>query len=179
MEINNEDISFWQDAVKDVAPSEKKNMVAVRNTQTRIQIKEHRQYAVKHDFTVYSKALEDLEFGGIDKATLKKFKKEEFKIEAVLDLHGMTEDVAFAAVDDFIPRCYNEGKRCVVIITGKGLSVHNDGDIFAVRGVLKQRVPQWLNMSRLRAMILVYKHPSERLGGSGALYILLCRNKSL
>ena len=38
-------------------------------------------------------------------------------------------------------------------------------------------VPQWLNMPRLRALIVVYKHPSARLGGEGALYILLRRKK--
>jgi DNA-nicking Smr family endonuclease len=50
-------------------------------------------------------------------------------------------------------------------------------DVFAPKGVLRKQVPQWLNMPRLRGMILVYKHPSERLGGSGAVYILLRRNK--
>ncbi|MBP1531974.1 MAG: Smr/MutS family protein, partial [Alphaproteobacteria bacterium] len=122
--------------------------------------------------------IEDNEFGGIDSATLRKFKKEEFKTEAVIDLHGLTEDVAFEKVDEFIPRCYAQGKRCIIIITGKG-SAHKDEDIFAVKGVLRKSVPQWLNMPRLRSMILVYKHPSERLGGSGALYILLKRNKEI
>ena len=43
----------------------------------------------------------------------------------------------------------------------------------------KKQVPQWLDMPQNRAMILTYKHPSERLGGSGALYILLKRNKNI
>lgn len=173
-----DDVSFWQDAVKDIAPISSDQTISSSEPK-RIQIKEKPYYAVKHEFSTYSKALEDLEYGGIDKATLKKFKREEFKAEAVLDLHGRTEDDAFDLVDDFIPRCYNQGKRCVIIITGKGLSVHADADIFAEKGVLRKRVPQWLNMPRLRSMILVYKHPSEKLGGSGAIYILLRRNKQV
>ena len=94
-------------------------------------------------------------------------------------MHGKTEDTAFELVDEFIPKCYNQGKRCIVIITGKGLNVHKNEDIFTNKGILRKSVPQWLNTLRLRSMILVYKHPSERLGGSGALYILLRRNKKL
>ena len=66
-----------------------------------------------------------------------------------------------------------------MIITGKGIRVHPDEDIFAAKGVLRKQVPQWLNMARLRAMILIYKHPSEKMGGNGALYILLRRNKEI
>ena len=119
-----------------------------------------------------------MEFGGIDKNTLNKFKKEEFKIEAVLDLHGYKEDDAFEKVEDFITACYNQGKRCVVVVTGKG-HLHQNEDIYTPTGVLKKQTPQWLNMPRIRSMILIFKNPSERHGGQGALYILLKRNKNL
>lgn len=172
-----EDDDFWRDVVKDIKPNNKTNKIISKNKPV-IKIKSHRQYAVKQDFSTYSKALEDI-YGGIDKATIKKFKKEEFKIEAVLDLHGLTEDEAFEKVENFVVQSYNKGKRCIIIITGKGLSIHESDDVFAPKGVLKKQVPQWLNMARLRSMILTYKNPSERLGGAGALYILLKRNKSL
>jgi DNA-nicking Smr family endonuclease len=177
MSASDEDMDFWFEAVKDVKSGKKQNIVT-KNPKTDIKIKPHQQYAVKQEFSTYSKDIDDFE-GGIDKATLRKFKKEEFAIEAVLDLHGLTEDEAFERVDNFIPQCYNQGKRCVVIVTGKGLSVHENDDIFTPKGILRKQVPQWLNMPRLRGMILVYKHPTERLGGQGALYILLRRNKDL
>ena len=177
MSASDEDMDFWLETVKDVKSEKKRNFVTA-NPKTDIKVKPHRQYAVKQEFSTYSKDIDDFE-GGIDKATLKKFKKEEFAIEAVLDLHGLTEDAAFEKVDTFIPQCYNQGKRCIVIVTGKGLSVHEGDDIFTPKGVLRKQVPQWLNIPRLRGMILVYKHPSERLGGQGALYILLRRNKDL
>ena len=172
---DDKDTQFWLETVKDIKPATNTAFVPAKSA-PKIRINEHRYFAVKQEFSTYSKALEDNEFGGIDKATLKKFKKEEFPVEAVLDLHGLTEDAAFVRVDEFIPRCYALGKRCVIIVTGKGYHQAED-DVFAVRGVLRKLVPQWLGQPRLRAMILVHKHPSERLGGQGALYILLRRNK--
>lgn len=112
----------------------------------------------------------------IDKRTAQKFNREEFKIEAILDLHGQTEKNAFDKVSKFITSAYANGKRCILIITGKGLP-HDDEDIFAARGILKNCVPNWLNSPELRPMILAYKNPSESRGGSGALYILLRRHR--
>lgn len=178
MTIDEFDKNFWLETVKGVEESKPVNSV-IREKNKPINIKQHRQFSIIQEFTTYSKNLDDLETGGIDKATLRKFKREEFNIEAKLDLHGLTVDEAFIKVDNFIPQCYNQGKRCVIIITGKGLTTHEDDDIFTVKGILKRHVPQWLDMPRIRAMILTYKHPSEKLGGTGALYILLRRNKNI
>lgn len=175
--IDDEDRAFWLEEVKGIKKSSSSVVVNPPNSVKSINQEKH-CYAVKQEYSTYSKYLEDMDNGGIDKSTLRKFKREEFKIEAILDLHGLTEDPAFEKVDNFIVQSYNLGRRCVVIVTGKG-GIHQNDDIFAPRGVLKQRVPQWLEMPRLRAMILVYKHPTERLGGSGALYILLRRNKDI
>ena len=169
------DIQFWLDTVRGIIPTPYDLIPFVANP-AKVVIHDHYHFAAKQDFSTYSKAFEDSEFGGIDKITLKKFKQEEFKIEAILDLHGRREDDAFERVEDFITRCYGEGKRCVVIVTGKG-GMHQQDDMYAPRGVLKKQVPQWLNLPRIRAMILIFKNPSERLGGSGALYILLKRNR--
>lgn len=178
MPVSEDDKNFWFESVKDVERKESNvHTEKTKQKAPKIEIREKRQYAKKQNFSSFSKALEDNEFGGIDKSTLKRFKREEFAVEAVLDLHGKTEQQAFELVDDFIAHSYNLGRRCVIIITGKGLSVHHDDDFLTTKGILKKQVPQWLNMARLRGMILVYKHPSERLGGSGALYILLRRHR--
>ena len=178
MDISKEDKDFWLDSVKDTAVLQ--NEVSVVSLKVPvITIREKQHYATKQEFTTYSKALEDNEFGGIDKSLLRRFKREEFRVEAVLDLHGLKEDEAFVQVDDFISKSYGEGKRCVIIVTGKGNIHQQEEDIFAVHGILKHSVPRWLNLPRIRSMILIYKHPSERLGGSGALYILLKKNRNI
>lgn len=177
MYIDNDDENFWLETVKHIKKNNDNNIVV---SQKKINIKSENKvyFAAKQDFSTYSKYVEDIE-GGVDKATMRKFKHEGFKTEAVLDLHGFTENEAFEKVDCFIAKCYNEGKRCVVIITGKGQTIIENDDIFTTKGVLRRLVPQWLEMPRIRAMILVYKHTSDKLGGSGALYILLKRNKNI
>ena len=177
MQPDDKDKSFWLNAVRDInhKPQTEKYFFLSSVSSEFIIPHKQRYFAPKHDFSTYSKALEDDAFGGIDKNTLRKFKREEFAIEATLDLHGKTENSAYEAVADFIPRCYASAKRCVCIITGKGLNVHADNDILPQKGILKQLVPQWLNVPHLRGMILIYKHPTARLGGDGALYILLRR----
>lgn len=177
MPISDTDKDFWLETVRDVIKSKQNNAVLPINRKTKPKIVRHEQYAIKQEFSTYSKFLDDFGNGGIDNATLRKFKKEEFKIDAVLDLHGCKEDEAYRKVSDFVVKSYNRGLRCVIIVTGKGLRTYDDDDIFAAHGVLRQQVPQWLEQPNMRAMILIYKHPSERLGGEGALYILLRRNK--
>ena len=114
----------------------------------------------------------------IDASTAKKFKKCEFPIEGSLDLHGYHEDEAREAVFEFVQKSYLSGKRCIIIITGKGLSRSEDKDNFLVsKGKLKESVPLWLNSKELRPLILAYNHPPAKLGGSGALYILIRRRR--
>jgi DNA-nicking Smr family endonuclease len=116
-------------------------------------------------------------YADIDANTLKKFRKNGFPVEATLDLHGYKESDAYDAVIRFIKSSYSRKMRCVIIVTGKGINPHNDDDIFSPRGILKNAVPKWLNSDELKPFILSFIHPSASLGGSGALYILLRRNK--
>ena len=113
----------------------------------------------------------------IDANTAKKFKDGKFRIEAELDLHGCTEDKAFERVIEFVKNAYIGGKRCIAIITGKGLHADNEADVFRNRGVLKERVPQWLNLPEIRPLILAINHPQPKDGGCGVIKILLRRKR--
>lgn len=179
---NEEDTKFWLETLENVTPIKRPEIVpesiAVER-KNNVSLEPKKEYLSKQDYSKNSKFLDDNEFGGIDNSTLTKFKREEFKVEAVLDLHGMTENKAFEEVENFVAKCYNRGLRCIIIVTGKGLKHSEDEDIFAEKGILRKSVPQWLNMPHLRAAILIYKHPSAKLGGGGSLYILLRRNKDL
>ena len=179
---DNEDTEFWLQELENVTPIKRPEIVSesisAQNKTPKIRGPK-KEYLTEQDFSSYSKFIDDHEFGGIDNSTLTKFKREEFKPEAVLDLHGTTENQAFEKVEDFIAKCYNRGMRCIIIVTGKGLPHSEDDDIFATKGILKKSVPQWLNLPHLRSAILIYKHPSAKLGGNGALYILLRRKRKL
>ncbi len=90
-------------------------------------------------------------------------------IEARIDLHGMTQEAAHSALVGFVARSFAAGRRCVLVITGKG---RREGT-----GVLRAAVPRWLNEPRLRGMILAFSHAQPKDGGEGALYVLLKRKR--
>jgi DNA-nicking Smr family endonuclease len=87
-------------------------------------------------------------------------------VAARIDLHGMTQDTARAALTRFVARSAGEGWRAVLVITGKGVG----GD-----GVLRRRVPDWLAESPIRAHIAGVSEAHRRHGGEGALYVALKR----
>jgi len=118
--------------------------------------------------------LPDLSHGsqpGLDKSTAKRLKKGQQKIEARMDLHGMTQAQAHRALDSFIDGSYGAGKRCVLVITGKGLKP--DGAI----GVLRAAVPRWLNEPPNRERVLAFHYATPKDGGEGALYVMLKRKR--
>jgi DNA-nicking Smr family endonuclease len=86
------------------------------------------------------------------------------RIEARIDLHGMTQDEAHAALIRFVTRAHESGKRHVAVITGKG----SRGE-----GVLKRAVPRWLELPELRGKISAIRHAPPEKGGEGVLHLLL------
>lgn len=98
-------------------------------------------------------------------------------IEAVIDLHGMRQDEAHAALHRFIWRAQGDGARLVLVVTGKGAagpsnSVFGNSD---ERGVLRRMVPHWLRLPDLRPMVVGFDEADQRHGGFGALYVRLRR----
>jgi len=92
------------------------------------------------------------------------------RIEARLDLHGMTQDEAYSALRRFVPGSRLRGRRCILVITGHG---RTSG------GILKTMVPRWLNEPGLRQDLLAVTAAQPRDGGGAALYLLLRRNRAL
>ena len=83
-----------------------------------------------------------------------------------LDLHGMDQAQAHAALTGFVTRAYDEGHRAVLVITGRG---RMGG------GVLRLRTPDWLADGSLRRMVAGVSRAHQRHGGDGALYVALKR----
>ncbi len=95
--------------------------------------------------------------------------------EARIDLHGMTLGQAHGALNSFILRAHANGLRLVLVITGKGKNVSDDGPIPRRPGALKQDVPQWLRMAPLGQLVLEIREAHIRHGGAGAYYVYLRR----
>ena len=92
--------------------------------------------------------------------------KEREVIGARIDLHGMTQDRARAALEAFLRRACDEGYRAVLVITGKGVQ----GD-----GVLRRRTPEWLAAAAMAHIVAGISEAHRRHGGDGALYVALKR----
>ena len=108
---------------------------------------------------------------GVDKRTAKRLKRGQLAVEARMDLHGLTQEEAHRALSAFVQGSQAAGRRCVLVITGKGL--RPDGTV----GVLRAAVPHWLNQPDLRERIVAFTHATPRDGGEGALYLLLKRKR--
>ncbi|HXP97440.1 MAG TPA: Smr/MutS family protein, partial [Telmatospirillum sp.] len=106
---------------------------------------------------------------GLDKSTAGRFAKGQMEIDATIDLHGLTQPVAHAALARFVTGSGNLGRRCLLVITGKG---NREGT-----GVLRAEVPRWLNEPGLRDAILAFTYAQPKHGGQGALYVLLKRRR--
>ena len=87
-------------------------------------------------------------------------------LEARIDLHGLDQDRARAALEAFLLRAWNDGYRAALVITGKGFR----GD-----GVLRRRTPEWLADPRLRHIVAGVSEAHRHHGGEGALYVALKR----
>jgi DNA-nicking Smr family endonuclease len=112
---------------------------------------------------------------GLDKNSARRMKRGKMQIDGRLDLHGYRQDEAFCVLSDFIIHSVRSKKRCVLIITGKGL--HREKSVERGGGVLRKNVPIWLNEEPNRSQILSFSHATPSDGGSGALYVLLKRQR--
>ena len=98
------------------------------------------------------------------------------EIEARLDLHGMTQEAAYATLAGFVRSCSANGLRTVLVITGKGGARDDSGDYTSrPHGVLRRNVPRWLAQSDLGPLVVSYSKAHIRHGGDGALYVRLRR----
>lgn len=95
--------------------------------------------------------------------------------DSAIDLHGMDQHQAHTALCRFMQISQAQGRRLVLVITGKGRAFHNvsSSPIFAETGVLKRSVPVWLRAPELRNVILGFEEAAPHHGGEGALYVRL------
>lgn len=110
---------------------------------------------------------------GLDPRLLRRLRAGEFAYQAHLDLHGMTSDEARGEVDTFLTRAYRNGKRCVLIIHGRG---RNSKDQVPV---LKSRLTTWLARGQSARRILAFTSARACDGGTGAVYVLLRRQRHI
>ncbi len=110
---------------------------------------------------------------GLERQARLALKRGRQPIEARLDLHGMVQSEAHAALTGFLLRARAAGHGYVLVVTGKGGETY--ADPFRERGVLRRNVPHWLRAPELRGIVLGFEEAARHHGGGGALYIRLRR----
>jgi DNA-nicking Smr family endonuclease len=84
--------------------------------------------------------------------------------DARLDLHGLSHDGAYRALLRCLVTAQAEGKRLVLVITGKG-------------GVLRGRLPLWLGQAELAPLVAGLSEAHAKHGGGGAFYVALRKHQ--
>jgi DNA-nicking Smr family endonuclease len=103
------------------------------------------------------------------------------QVDARLDLHGMRQDEARAALERFLRDAQRRDARIVLVITGKGGGdyARNSGAEFSGGpdgiGVLRSALPRWLALPAFRDLVVGCQEAGRRHGGAGAYYIRLRR----
>lgn len=113
----------------------------------------------------------------MDRKTHQNLKRGKLKPEGKIDLHGMSLDQAHPRLTSFIMRAQADGKRLVLVVTGKGKPRDDGGPIPVRLGVLRHQVPQWLTTPPLSQIVLQISEAHLRHGGGGAYYVYLKRRR--
>lgn len=111
----------------------------------------------------------------MDKKAFTKMRRGKTRPEGKLDLHGMTLDRAHPLLDRFIKASYNDGKRLVLVVTGKGKQRDEGGPIPTRYGVLRHQVLHWLNTAPLAGVVMQVSQAHVSHGAGGAYYVYLRR----
>ena len=106
----------------------------------------------------------------LDKRQAQRLKRGQMAIDGRLDLHGFTQAEAHDRLTRYLAEAQSAGKRCVLVVTGRGVGK-------TAGGVLRAQVPRWLNEAGNRRRVLAFDWAQPKHGGDGALYVLLKRNR--
>tara|TARA_B100000575_G_scaffold156813_1_gene125184 strand:- start:3248 stop:3778 length:531 start_codon:yes stop_codon:yes gene_type:complete len=118
-----------------------------------------------------------LTFGEINK----ELKRGKIKIDRRLDLHGYTLKEANDKFKEEIIKNYNKNKRCILVITGKGVlnksHKKEEGTPKLYYGKIKNSILTWINDIEIKKLILTYQDAGIEHGGDGAIFIYLRKKK--
>jgi DNA-nicking Smr family endonuclease len=114
----------------------------------------------------------------LDRRTRQKIARGRQEIDGRIDLHGLTQAQAHAALLRFLRSAQAKGGRVVLVITGKGASTGAPtGAPTGERGVLRRQVPLWLALPDFRDCVVGFDAAAIGHGGDGALYVRLRKSR--
>jgi DNA-nicking Smr family endonuclease len=106
---------------------------------------------------------------GVSQEIVRKLRRGEYAVQGHVDLHGLTREEAKAEVERFLRASRSAGKRCVLVVHGRGM--HSKDQV----PVLKDALRGWLSTNRFGRHVLAFATARPVDGGGGAIYVLLRR----
>ena len=145
--LSNDDKETWKLFVRDIQPLAKEKKFALRDesynvSKPKIKTNEYPMFVTKY--------------------VMPPTRGKEVFIEGQIDLHGMTEETAYAALILFISRMQAKKHKWGLVVTGKS-------------GILFEMVPKWLGAMPDKIRFFTRARPLH--GGSGALYLQFAYKK--
>jgi DNA-nicking Smr family endonuclease len=166
-----EDIAAFHKAIEDVKPLVQKKVRINRSAKYQPDLSSFPSHTpielslTENEIPIPVKGDEFIVFkqAGVSNKTLRKLRKGQYNVDAILDLHGNSVDEARMLVENFLIQSLQERIRIVLIIHGKG-RYHNEMPI------LKNKLNQWLRETNF---VLAFCSATPAHGSRGALYVLL------
>lgn len=113
---------------------------------------------------------------GIEPRMKRRLGRGQIDIDGTIDLHGMRQHEAHAALNRFVTARYARGDRTILVITGKGLKkLGPDAATIIEAGVLRSMLPLWLSEPHLAPLVAGWDVSAQQHGGDGAFYVRLKR----
>lgn len=97
------------------------------------------------------------------------------RVDARIDLHGLTQAEAHARLAGFLRMAQTQGHQLIIVITGKGGPAGSP--TLEGRGILRRVVPQWLALPEFRTFVVGFEEAHRGHGGAGALYVRIRKRK--
>lgn len=152
-----DDLRLWRSQLKDVKPLSKTVKIPEEPPtpkKHRLPQPQQRSFEVKGGTPFPMTPLQDL-----GRKELRRL-----KVEGRLDMHGMTMEEAYEALERFLTRAQEKGFKIVLIITGKGA--------LGSENTLRRQLPRWIQETSLRHLVSSFHSPAKpQDGGQGACYI--------
>ncbi|MDX8384904.1 MAG: Smr/MutS family protein [Gallionella sp.] len=166
-QVEPDDAELFRASVGKVKPLTKQNRAELQKPPQRPRLQDTASTAevpdILSDF-VTGETPEKYLANGLSVMTLRKLRRGEWPVKDSLDLHGLNTDAARKLLQEFLHNAVQRQFRCVLVIHGKGVNSERG------EAVLRKLTRNWLTQ---HASVLGFCDATPRLGGSGAVLVLL------
>ncbi len=173
--LSDKDKALWRAAMDEGKPQRKQeeNFADLLDQKPR-----QKEKLIKHPPSAAKPTRHQIHDEPLDKKIERQLKQGKINPDSTLDLHGLNQTKAHAALNNHIENAYETSQKFVLVITGKGKGQAMADDwITPGQGILKQKLPQWVTSGRLKKMVIDILPAHAKHGGNGAYYVVIRKKK--